>query len=176
MLHFICRLLPLWLILSLGASPASAASTLPAPIVRPYVFDAITGGLIDQQLFVVPAAPMRPLAFGATITREVGSLPVDIYLGVISPKGEVYSWIPKQGGGGILVKGLSPVARSVNETTFATSTVFGTDPKYTFSEGDVPGMYSVFALLVPPGSDPNDARRWTWVNMVPLLFQGLTIQ
>lgn len=175
MLSIFRRLLSLALALCLGAPLAYASSVAP-PVVTPYVVDALLSGLIDRQLFVVPPAPARPLAVGATVARVVGSPPMDVYLGVIVPGGQVYTWIPRPGGGATLVKGLSPVARAVTETTFATATVFGADAKYTFSEGDARGLYSVFALLVPPGSDPGDARKWTWVNMTPLMFQGLTIQ
>lgn len=177
MRSFFCRrLLSLTLALCAGAPLANATSTTPPPAVRVYVLDALLAGLVDQQVFVVPAAPARPLAFGATVAREPGSPVMDVYLEVIVPGGRVFTWVPKPGGGSVLVEGLSPVARAFTGTSFATATVFGADAQYTFSEGHTPGMYSVFALLVPPGSDPGDARRWTWVNMVPLMFQGLTIQ
>ena len=171
-----CRLFSLVLALCLGAPLAHAGSTVASPVARAYVLDALLGGLVDQQVFVVPAAPARPLAFGATVTRESGSPPVDVYLGVIVPGGQVYTWVPKPGGGAALVKGLSPVARAVTETSFATATVFGADARYSFSEGDAAGLYSVFVLLVPPGSDPGDARKWNWASMTPLMFQGLSIQ
>lgn len=112
MLSIFCRLLPLALALCLGA-PLVYASSVAPPVIRPYVFDALLSSLIGQQVFVVPPAPARPLAVGATVAREAGSLPVDVYLGVIVPGGQVFTWVPKPGGGATLVKGLAPVARAV---------------------------------------------------------------
>jgi len=174
--HLYHRLATLLMALAVAVPSANATTTAAPPAVRAYVLDGLTPGLVDQQVFAVPAAPMRPLVFGATIKREAGSPPIDVYLGVVAPGGKVFTWVPTQGGGGTLTEGMSAAARNMTSADFATPSVFGTDPRYTFTERDAPGLYSVFALLVPAGADPTDAQRWTWVNMVPLLFQGLTIQ
>lgn len=168
--------LPWWslvLWLCVAASSASASSIAP-PIVRTYVYDLGLAGLIDQQVFVVPAQADRPLGLGASISQEPGGFPMDVYLGVIVPGGKVFSWVPKPGGGASVVSGLSPVARSVTEPSFTTRNVFGADAQYTFTEADALGLYSVFTLLVPAGKDPGDARQWHWVSMVPVVFRGLT--
>ena len=163
--------------LSLIALPAAnATSTVATPEVKVFVRDVVLSGLGTDQIFVVPAAPARPLAFGASVARTLGSLPCDVYFGVIVPGGRVFTWIPKVGGGAVLVAGMSPVARAIADTTFQTSSAFAGDPQYTFSEGDIKGLYSLFVLLVPPGADPSDARRWTWVTTVPLMFQGMANQ
>ena len=171
------RRLLLLICAGLIAVPAvNATSTVPTPEIKVFVRDVVLGGLGTDQIFVVPAAPARPLAFSASVARTLGSLPCDVYFGVIVPGGRVFTWVPKVGGGAVLVAGMSPVARAVVDTAFQTASALAGDPQYTFSDGDAIGLYSLFILLVPPGADPSDARRWTWVTTVPLVFQGMTVQ
>lgn len=172
MMRFFSRLGPFLLAACLGTPLANATSTVPPPVIRTYVIDASLAGLGDQQLFAVPATSGRTLAMGSSFERVAGSPLIDVYVGVILPGGRVFTWVPKPGGGAILTEGFSPVARSVAETTFTTRAVFGADASHTFSDKDATGLYSVFTLLVGAGRDPGDARQWSWVNMVPLMFQG----
>jgi hypothetical protein len=165
--------LALALALCLGVPLANASS--PAP---PDITIFVTNQLGFQQYLAV-TTPVRPLQFGAQIERVDGSLPTpgsfptDIYFGVIVPGGRVFTWVSNPGGGAALVEGLVPVARAVTEPSFSTGRVFGT-PEYTFSERDAPGLYSIFVLLVTPGSDASDARSWQYARMVPLMFKGVT--
>lgn len=171
MMRFFSRLASAVLAACLVAPLANAMSSVAPPVIWTRVTDAELAGLSDQPIFVVPSL-RRTVAIGSSFERVAGTLPIDVYIGVIAPGGRVFSWVPKPGGGASLVEGLSPVARAVDGTTFATRTVFGADANYTFSDKDAPGLYSVFTLLVTPGRDPNDPRQWSSVNMVPLMFQG----
>lgn len=160
----------------LAAPLVNATSTVAPPEIRIYVRDSAAGGLGGDQRFVVPPAPVRPLTFSASITRTSASLPSDVYFGVIAPDGRTFTWVRNDGGGIALVQGMSPAATAMTDEVFHTTSALMGDPEYAFSDADAPGLYLLFALLVPPGADPTDARQWTWVTTVPLMFQGLTSQ
>jgi hypothetical protein len=161
--------LALGLALCVGAPLVNAASAAP-----PDVNIVVWNRLGYQQYYGTPGQPLR---FGLQIERldgsfpTPGSFPTDIYFGAIVPGGRVFTWVSNPGGGPVLVEGLIPVARAFTAISFVAERVLGI-PEYTFSERDAPGLYSVFVLLVTPGSDPSDGRSWQYARMVPLMFKG----
>lgn len=169
------RQISLMAVLLLGAAVAGATSTLPQPAVTLAVRDVALSGLGGGPVYLAPAAPGRPPAFGATVTRAEGSLPADVYFGVMAPGGPVFTWVPKPGGGAVPVEGLRPLVRAWGGASLSTAAVLGEDPQYTFTEREPPGLYSVFLLLVPSGADPGNPVNWSTAQMAPLMFHGVAI-
>lgn len=170
------RQVALMVVLLLSATLCGATSTVPQPVVTLSVRDVILGDLGGQPVYLAPSAPGRPLAFSASVTRVEGSLPVDVYFGVMSPGGRVFTWIRKPGGGAELVEGLRPLVRAWSGVSLATAAALGEDPQYVFTGREAPGLYSVFLLLVTPEADPGNPGNWSTAQMTPLMFQGIAIQ
>lgn len=70
--------------------------------------------------------------------------------------------------------GLIPVARAIDlriAASFNVSGKLGQAVEYTFTGGEPPGMYLIFALLVGSGEDPSDANHWFAADVWPLIFR-----
>ena len=153
------RILAGMVTLGWGPTPTVAtASSIPPPVMSIY----ISNGLFDTYLARVGIQ----LSFGASVDWPGGpGIPVDFYLGAITPDKRIFSWV-QDTGGTRLTEGVAPIAQGVTALSFTSE-----EARYTFSGGEVPGMYLVFTLIAPPGADISAAGGWNYAIMVPLIFQ-----
>lgn len=116
-----------------------------------------------------------------TFTSEIefiasSSRPVkgDLYFGIILPNNQgIFSWV-KNGSETNLKKGLFPIVKGLEKegnTKFSLSVELGGDIKYVVTGQEPTGMYLVFSLLVPPGSNPSQNTNWIGVEMRPLFVK-----
>lgn len=99
----------------------------------------------------------------------------DLYFGMIQPGNDIYTWVTVDGVSN-LEEGLAPIVKGVDKETKYNDKgtkffhISGRDVKYQFTESDPPGIYFIFALLVPADSTPSDTRNWIEVSIRPLIF------
>lgn len=155
-------------VLALGVVPGSVvASTIALPIINIGVTDAETAGLNGAQWFTWIG---RPLAFSFAVHRREDTAPVDVYFGVLTPGGRVFSWSPGAGAPN-LQEGLFPVGQGITATEIS-SALLGSNPEYTFPPGHEIGIYSVFCFLLPAGVDPRSPRSWINASMSPVVVSN----
>ena len=164
----LAKILLLPTVLLLGLVPGSAiAATAPPPTISILTLDAALAGLLSTPVFTW-RTDGRALQFEATASRGVSN-PVDVYFGVLTPGGRVFSWSPASGAPN-MQEGVFPCGQGVTATEISSAGLLGSSPQYTFSAGSQLGIYSVFFFLVPAGTDPRDPRSWIGANMSPLVI------
>ena len=156
--------------LAFGLVPTTVnASSLPRPVISIIVTPWYSAGLSDIPVFTWSRTSGEELVFDAAVSRAF-IRPADIYFGVLTPDGRVLSWRPGPANVPILQEGLFPAAQANTAEMTSAYTWLGTFPRFTFSSSNLTGIYSVFVLVVPAGSDPGNPRIWTAAQMWPLVI------
>jgi hypothetical protein len=159
-------------VFAFGLAPVGAqATTIPQPVISIATLDAMLAPLVAVPVFTWSTTIGRPLAFGVTISRSDVS-PTDVYVGILIPGGRVFSWIPGPANAPVLVEGWSPAGRGITAAAISGASLLGSDPQHLFAWGHPLGLYSVFAVLVRSGADPNDPAQWYGATMSPLVISN----
>jgi hypothetical protein len=95
---------------------------------------------------------------------------VDVYFGILTPGGRVFSWKPGATNAPILAEGFFPAAQNTTATEMASTALLGGSPQHLFGSDHPLGLYSVFFFLVRTGADPRDPRQWYGATMAPLVI------
>jgi hypothetical protein len=98
----------------------------------------------------------------------------DVYLGLLSPGGDIsYTWA-KRGDSYELARGMAPVLENVELSETArinVASIIKQNLDYKFGTGEAVGMYSAFALVVAADSDPSAPQNWLVIDVQPLFVQ-----
>ena len=153
-----------------GLVPLNARAAIIAPaVISIQAEDALLAQLDGSPVFSWSLGIGRPLEVVATINRADLS-PVDVYLVVLVPGGQVFSWVPGSTNVPVLVAGLAPAGRGMTTSAISFTALLGSPPQHLFSAADPPGLYSLLVVLVVAGSDPSDPRHWFGAAMSPLII------
>gem|GEM_PF-4265622 len=149
---------------------AETGASIALPVISLSTIDPMVAPLASTPVFTWKT-DNRPLEFAATVSRTDSS-PVDMYFGIISPDGRVFSWNSGLTSVPIFLEGLSPAGRLVTDTVISSADLLGKNPQHTFSADHPLGLYSVFFFLVPAGADPGDSRQWIAATISPLVISN----
>jgi hypothetical protein len=156
-------------VLAFGSAPGPAmGSTIAPPVVSILTTDVLTAGYIGVPRFTWKGVD-GALQFEAAVTRNESS-PVDVYFGILTPGGRVFSWKPGTTNAPILAEGFFPAAQNTTATEMWSTVLLGGSPQHLFGSDHPLGLYSVFFFLVRTGADPRDPRQWHGATMAPLVI------
>lgn len=161
-------LLRVW-ILVMNAALACAA--VPAIASSP---GSTAISILPSNGFAIPIyhyTPSSTVSLIVSIDRPQGyPNVVDVYVGALTPGGQVVSFIPGSEGTE-LAEGLVPFLKDVTDLSFNVFVPPAQVPKYTFTGNETFGLYSAFVFVVRQGGDPS--REWIAASMVPIIFEPL---
>ncbi|MBG9389340.1 hypothetical protein [Caenimonas aquaedulcis] len=163
----------LWVaLLAFGLVPTTVdASSVPQPAISILVTPWFSAGLTDIPRFTWSRTNPDALVFGANVSRwRDYATPADMYFGVLTPDGRTLSWRPVPGNVATLQEGLFPVVQATTAEVTDSYSLLGGFPRFPLSSSDPTGIYSVFVLVVPAGSDPRNASLWTAAQMWPVVI------
>ena len=159
--------------LAFGLVPmtVNASNVAPQPAIYMLVTPWFSAGLTDIPKFTWSRTNPDALVFGANVSRHYTvPPPADMYFGVLTPDGRTLSWRPVPANVATLQEGLFPAVQGTTAEVTDSYALLGGFPRFPLSASDPTGIYSVFVLVVPAGSDPRNPSIWTAAQMWPLVI------
>lgn len=153
----------LWLMKFADRDAHYPVFTEPAPVPKP---PTIATSATDGFVTIRTTPRGSPIVIEATLTvPDPGGVRLDVYLGVVPPDGEPLSWVRGQFDFPRLTASAAPVPYLVNiPVSSGTYKLL-----YRAPAADAEGWHTLYGLIVPPGGDPLDPRRWISSSFVPFL-------